>query len=73
MHLFYVVGLAECTSNRTTLIDGLRLHPEANGYAKRLLADLQRLPFGEQTERLVSLAGSETISSGFLHADSGTL
>ena len=28
-----------------TLIDGLRLHPEANGYAKRLLADLQTLSF----------------------------
>ena len=28
-----------------TLIDGLRLHPEANGYAKRLLADLQTLAF----------------------------
>ena len=26
-----------------TLIDGLRLHPEANEYAKRLLADLQAL------------------------------
>ena len=28
-----------------TLIEGLRLHPEANGYAKRLLADLQALAF----------------------------
>ena len=28
-----------------TLIEGLRLHPEANGYAKRLLADLQTLAF----------------------------
>ena len=28
-----------------TLIDGLRLHLEANGYAKRLLADLQTLAF----------------------------
>ena len=28
-----------------TLIDGLRLHPEAHGYAKRLLADLQTLAF----------------------------
>ena len=26
-----------------TLIDGQRLHPEANGYAKRLLTDLQAL------------------------------
>ena len=26
-----------------TLIDGQRVHPEANGYAKRLLADLQAL------------------------------
>ena len=28
-----------------TLIEGLRLHPEANGYAKRVLADLQTLAF----------------------------
>ena len=28
-----------------TLIEGLRLHPEAYGYAKRLLADLQTLAF----------------------------
>ena len=28
-----------------TLIEGLRLHPEANGNAKRLLADLQTLAF----------------------------
>ena len=28
-----------------TLIEGLRLHPEANGYAKRLLADLQTQAF----------------------------
>ena len=28
-----------------TLIEGLRLHPEANGYAKRSLADLQTLAF----------------------------
>ena len=28
-----------------TLIGGLRLHPEANGYAKQLLADLQTLAF----------------------------
>ena len=28
-----------------TLTEGLRLHPEANGYAKRLLADLQTLAF----------------------------
>ena len=28
-----------------TLIEGLRLHPEANGYAKRLLADLQTPAF----------------------------
>ena len=28
-----------------TLIEGFRLHPEANGYAKRLLADLQTLAF----------------------------
>ena len=31
--------------SHNTLIDGLRLHPEANGYAKRLLADLQTLAF----------------------------
>ena len=31
-----------------TLIEGLRLHPEANGYAKRLLADLQTLAFGPE-------------------------
>ena len=28
-----------------TFIEGLRLHPEANGYSKRLLADLQTLAF----------------------------
>ena len=28
-----------------TLVEGLRLHPEANGYTKRLLADLQTLAF----------------------------
>ena len=28
-----------------TLIDGQRLHPEANGYAKRLLTDLQAVAF----------------------------
>ena len=39
--LFYVVGLAHCTSNRTT--HSLSAHPEANGHAKRLLADLQTL------------------------------
>ena len=38
MHIFNDVGLTECTSNSTTHIEGLRLHPEANVYAKRLLA-----------------------------------
>ena len=77
-----------------TLIEGLRLHPEANGYAKRLLADLQTLAFvpewaeqvanvelefgdvfrlGSEPNKWFSLAGCVTISSGFLHADSGTL
>ena len=46
MHIFYAVGLAECTSeSHDTLREGLRLHPEAHGYAKRLLADLQTLAF----------------------------
>ena len=30
---------------RDALIDGQRLHPEANGHAKRLLTDLQALAF----------------------------
>ena len=46
MHIFFVVGLVECTSkSHDTLVDGLRMHPEANGYAKRLLADKQTLAF----------------------------
>ena len=73
-----------------TLTEGFRLHPEANGCAKRLLADLQTLAFvpewAEQVanvelecgdvfrlKRMVPLVGSDKISSGFLHADSGTL
>ena len=46
MHIFHVVGSAECTSNRTThSLRAFDLHPEANGYAKRLLADRQSLAF----------------------------
>ena len=47
MHIFYAVGLAERMhfESHDTLIEGLRLHPEANGYTKRLLADLQTLAF----------------------------
>ena len=45
MHIFYAAGLADCTSNPTTHSSRVRLHPEANGYAKRLLADLQSLAF----------------------------
>ena len=64
-----------------TLIEGLRLHPEANGYAKRLLADLQTLAFvPEWTEQVANVEMElgdvfrlETNSSGFLLAESGTL
>ena len=95
MHIFFVVGLAQCTfESHDILIDGLRLHPEANGYATRLLADLQTLAFvPEWAEQVANVElefgdvfrlGSklndwflsldlETNSSGFLHADSGTL
>ena len=39
-----------------TLIEGFRLHPEANGYAKRLLADLQTLAFvPEWAEQLANV------------------
>ena len=39
-----------------TLIEGFRLHPEANGYAKRLLADLQMLAFvPEWTEQVANV------------------
>ena len=41
-----------------TLIEGLRLHPEANVYAKRLLADLQTLAF--VLEWTVQVANVET-------------
>ena len=64
MHISFVTALAECTSNRTTLVEGFRLHPEANGYAMRLLADLQTLAFvlecAEQVANveLVSLVGN---------------
>ena len=39
-----------------TLIEGLRLHPEANGHAKRSLADLQTLAFvPEWTEQVANV------------------
>ena len=39
-----------------TLIEGIRLHPEANGHAKRLLANLQTLAFVlEWTEQVASV------------------
>ena len=39
-----------------TLIEGLRMHLEANGYAKRLLADLQTLAFvPEWTEQVANV------------------
>ena len=39
-----------------TLIKGLRLHPEANGYAKRILGDLQTLAFvPEWAEQVANL------------------
>ena len=39
-----------------TLIEGLRLHPEANGYSKRLLADMQTLAFvPEWAEQVASV------------------
>ena len=34
-----------CLEMHDTLIDGLRLHPEANRYAKRLVADLPALAY----------------------------
>ena len=45
------------------LIEGLRLHPEANGWLCEAINHWQ----------ICRRVGSETISSGFLHADSGTL
>ena len=40
-----------------TLIEGLRLHPEANGHAKQSLADLQTLAFvPEWTEQVANVA-----------------
>ena len=39
-----------------TLIEGLRLHREANGHAKRSLADLQTLAFvPEWTEQVANV------------------
>ena len=43
-HISSVAGWGECTSKRTIRSPMVNvLHPEANGYAKRLLADLQAL------------------------------
>ena len=55
MHIFYAVGLAECTSNPTT--HSLRAFVcILNGYAKRLLADLQTLAFvPERTEQVANV------------------
>ena len=45
-----------------TLIDGQRLHPEPNGYAKRLLTDLQALAFGpEWAEQTTSVEEDQEI------------
>ena len=42
--------------NAHTLVDGLRLHTEATGYAKRLLANLQTLAFvPEWTEQVANV------------------
>ena len=39
-----------------TLIEGLRLHPEANGHAKQLLADIQTLAFvPERTQQVANV------------------
>ena len=94
MHISFVVGFAECTSNRTThslrafacILRKMVMRSDYWQTDRRWLLFLSGpnrlqtlnwklvcLPHGEQNKRLVSLVGSETISSGFRHADSGTL
>ena len=88
MHIFFVAGLAEPNRTAIACILRQMVVRSGYWQTYRrwllFLSGLSRwqnveLEFGgvfrlwSKTKRLVSLVGSETISSGFLHADSGTL